>query len=49
MKKLLSVVLATLMLISVFPFALPQTVTAATTERIAYLDTLLVKISIGLL
>ena len=38
MKKLLSVVLATLMLISVFPFALPQTVTASTTERIAYLD-----------
>ena len=39
MKKLLSVVLATLMLISVFPFALPQNVTAVTTERIAYLDT----------
>lgn len=38
MKKLLSVVLAALMLISVFPLALPQTVTAATTDRVAYLD-----------
>ena len=38
MKKLLSVVLATLMLLSVFPLALPQNVTAATTERIAYFD-----------
>ncbi|MBQ2733044.1 MAG: hypothetical protein IJF74_02715 [Clostridia bacterium] len=39
MKKLLSVVLATLMILGVFPLVLPQTVIAENTpERIAYLD-----------
>ncbi len=38
MKKLLSVVLAALMIFSVIPFVLPQAVTATITDRIAYLD-----------
>ncbi|MBE6640692.1 MAG: hypothetical protein E7619_03810 [Ruminococcaceae bacterium] len=38
MRKLLSVLLATLMVLAVFPMAIPQTVTAATGDRIAYLD-----------
>ena len=38
MRKLLSVLLATLMVLAVFPMAIPQTVTASTGDRIAYFD-----------